>query len=108
MTLREDALDAVKAAIRAGDPESFIREKVRLQGSNLVMGPARLDLSGFDRIFVVGGGKASMGMALGVDRLLGHKITGGLVNIPENLGVKPGIRRIDSTLRAILSRPRRV
>ncbi len=94
MTLREDALDAVKAAVRAADPESFVREKVRLRGSNLVIGPVSLDLSGFERIFVVGGGKASLGMALGVDRLLGRRITDGLVNIPEYLQLKPGNRRI--------------
>ncbi len=94
MTLREDALDAVKAAVRAADPESFIREKVRFRGSNLAVGPVRLDLSGFERIFVVGGGKASLGMALGVDRLLGGWITDGLVNIPEYLQVKLGNQRI--------------
>ena len=82
MTLRKDAREAVKAAIRAADPESFVREKVRLRGPNLVIGPLRLDLSDFNRIFVVGGGKASLGMAFGVDRLLGGRITDGLVNIP--------------------------
>ncbi len=94
MTLRTDALGALKAAIRAADPEAFVREKARLRGSMLIIGHVKLDLSHFDRILVLGGGKASLGLAVGVERLLGHRITDGLVNVPEYLLDKARTHRV--------------
>ena len=35
----------------------------------------------FDRVFVIGGGKAGAAMAKAVERVLGARITGGLLNV---------------------------
>ncbi len=94
MTLRTDALGAFKAAIKAADPEMFVRDVARLRGSKLLAGSVRLDLSRFERILVVGGGKAGLGMAIGVERLLRQRITDGLVNIPNYLSKSAGAGRI--------------
>ena len=94
MTLREDALRAVKAAIRATDPESLVRQKLSLRGSRLIAGSTSIDLSRFDRTLVVGGGKASLGMVLAVERVLGGRITEGVVTIPDYLPVNVSPRRV--------------
>ncbi len=94
MTLRADALEALRAAIRAADPEAFVTEKARLRGSKLIIGHVKLDLSQFDRILVLGGGKASLGLAVGVERLLSRWITDGLVNVPEYMPAKSGTRGV--------------
>jgi glycerate 2-kinase len=39
-------------------------------------------LDEFERVLVIGGGKACAGMALEIERVLGNRITGGSVNIP--------------------------
>lgn len=52
------------------------------------------DLSRFTRILVIGGGKASGKMALEVERILGKRITGGVVNIPDYLSPRPHCERI--------------
>ncbi len=87
--LRRQILEAVQQAIRAADPSAIIRRRVRLQDGKLVAGSTKLDLSFFDRVFVIGGGKASLGMALEIERILGDTITDGLVNIPDYLTPRP-------------------
>lgn len=60
-------------------------------GRVLIAGKQRYSLTDIDRVFVVGAGKASAGMASAVERLLGRRITDGLVNVPE--GVTARARR---------------
>ena len=54
-------------------------------GSTLRAGSIALQLSRFDRILAIGGGKAAAGMAAGLEKVLGDKITAGIVNIPDSL-----------------------
>jgi len=54
-------------------------------------------MAGFDRIQVIGAGKASAAMARAVESLLGRRITGGWINVPDgtlaNTGAK--LRRVE-------------
>jgi glycerate 2-kinase len=84
----------MKVAIKAVDPEILIRQKMRLNGSKLVLGHSRIDLSSFERILVLGGGKAALGMALAVERVLESRITAGVVNVPSPLAKGTLPRRI--------------
>lgn len=94
MLLRRQVLEAVKEAIRAADSSSIIRRKVRLQGRKLIVESITLDLSLIERVFVIGGGKATLGMAIEIERILGNRITDGLVNIPDYSTPKPGSHRV--------------
>ncbi len=77
--LREVALGIIDAAIAAVRPEECIRRSLRLEGDILHVGDSRVDLRGIRRIYVVGFGKASAGMARAVEGILGERISGGLV-----------------------------
>jgi glycerate 2-kinase len=55
---------------------------VKVRGNALTVGTLSLELSGFRRVLVIGGGKATAGMALEIERILDGWITGGSVNIP--------------------------
>jgi len=81
MTLRKQALTIFRAAIKAADPVEAVLRHFRLQSGSLVVGGRRYRLSQFDRIFVIGAGKASASMAKAVERVLGRRISGGLVNV---------------------------
>src|SRR3954470_19749251 len=86
MRLRTQALAIFRAAIRAADPVEAVRRHFRVQGGSLIVGQRivggrRYTLSRFDRIFVIGAGKASASMAKAVERTLGERISGGLVNV---------------------------
>ncbi|HLP97022.1 MAG TPA: HAD-IIB family hydrolase [Sideroxyarcus sp.] len=67
------------AALDAVDPYQSVLAALRLEGDTLHAGGARYDLAAFQRILVVGGGKATARMAQAVEKLLGDRIAGGLV-----------------------------
>lgn len=58
--LRRQALAIFKAALKAADPESAVKQAL-----------AREDFSAYRRIFVVGAGKAGASMAHAAERVLG-------------------------------------
>src|SRR5207244_3952056 len=53
----------------------------RLRNGSLTVAGQRYLLSRFDRIFVIGAGKASASMARAVERVLGARLSGGLINV---------------------------
>ncbi len=65
-----------------------------MKGEALRVGSLSFDLSRFTRILIIGGGKASGKMALEVERILGKRITGGAVNVPDYLRPRPNCKRI--------------
>jgi glycerate 2-kinase len=80
-----DIRDALTAALRAAEPETILKRTLTVEGSTLRAGQRAFNLSKFDRIVVIGGGKAAAGMAAGLARVLGDKVTAGVVNIPDSL-----------------------
>ena len=71
--LRRDALSIFKAALAAADPSVMVLDALR-RGR---------DLERYERIFVVGGGKAGGTMARAAERFLGRRITGGCVAVKD-------------------------
>lgn len=80
--LRRDAARIWRAALLAVDPETFVRDTVRLRGEALRIGRERLDLRAFGGIWILGAGKGAAPMARAVERILGGRIAGGLVVTP--------------------------
>jgi hydroxypyruvate reductase len=71
----------MSAALAAVDPAQAIKQNVRLEGDSLRIGRRSYDLSGYERIFVAGGGKAGSPMITAIEETLGQRITAGLVNV---------------------------
>lgn len=71
--LRRDAKSILTAALVAADPTNAVGQALR----------NRADLDQYRRIFVVGAGKASGTMALAAEQYLGHRISGGCVNVKD-------------------------
>ena len=69
MSLRQDALDIFAAALNASDPAEAVRRHM----------PATTQFNQFRRIWIVGAGKASAGMAAAVEQILEDRITGGVI-----------------------------
>jgi glycerate 2-kinase len=90
-TLRRQALRIFKAALKAADAVQAVLRHVRREKEILIAGGKRYDLQSFGNVYVIGAGKASARMAQAIERLLGQRITGGLVNAPN--AVK--LRRIE-------------
>ena len=78
--LRRDALGIFRAALKAADPAEAVRRYVTVERSTLRVGRKRYPLAAFRRVIVLGAGKASARMAEALERLLGERITTGLIN----------------------------
>jgi glycerate 2-kinase len=91
--LRAQARSIFRAALRASDPFQAVCRHARISGETLTAGGHRYKLGDFDRIFVIGAGKAGGAMARAVEQLLGRRIAGGLINVKYGHGAS--LRRIE-------------
>jgi glycerate 2-kinase len=92
-SLSRDALRIFHAALKAADPAQAVVRHVKLAGNVLTAGRKRYRVDGFRKIYVIGAGKASAEMAQAVERMLGKRISGGLINI--KYGHAAHLRRIE-------------
>jgi glycerate 2-kinase len=83
MKLRKDARAILKAALVAADPTAAVVAALE----------RRRDLDGYERIFVVGAGKAGGTMARAAEKVLGRRIFAGCVNVKDGDPAKT--RRIE-------------
>jgi glycerate 2-kinase len=72
-------LDMFNAALAAVDPHRAVTRTFRIENDRLFAGGGVYDLSAFDRIMVVGAGKAAASMAAAVEDVLGDRINRGIV-----------------------------
>jgi hydroxypyruvate reductase len=84
--LRNNALAIFQAALKAADPVQAVLSHLRRDRETLIAGKRRYPLRGFEKIWVVGAGKASAAMALAVERVLGPRIAGGVVCVKYGHG----------------------
>ena len=78
--LRRDALAIAAAGLAAADPVTAFTRSVALDGNELRIGHETFDLSGRG-VYVVGAGKATIGIATALDGLLGSRIRDGAVAV---------------------------
>ena len=73
-----------RAALQAADPIAAVQHHVKISGGTLQVAGRKYRLSNYDRIRVIGAGKASARMALALEKLFGNRIKDGWVNVPDN------------------------
>lgn len=76
---KEPLLDVFGAALSAVDPHRAVVKALRVEDNVLIAGGNAYDLDAFQRVVVVGAGKASASMAAAVEDVLGDKISRGIV-----------------------------
>jgi glycerate 2-kinase len=91
--VRKHALQIFRSALQAADPYAAVLRHLKFDGRTLIAGRRRYRMADFDRIHVIGAGKASAAMARAVEHLLGRRIRGGVVNVPDGTASK--LRRIE-------------
>lgn len=69
------------AALRAVDPAAAVRAHAQRDGDRLTIGGRMYDLSNYQRVLIVGAGKASAPMAAALADLVGDRLGGGWVNV---------------------------
>ncbi len=91
--MREAARRIFLKGVEAVEPAAAVKRNCRREGDRLRIGESTLDLSTFDRILVVGAGKASAPMAVALEQILGERITRGIVNV--KYGYTAPVQRIN-------------
>ena len=94
---RTEALEAIslslQAALKAADPIRAMSRAIKKRGNTLAIGNRSFDLNRFGRVLVIGAGKASAKMALGLESRMLEDITGGLIISTEGQA-KPHCRKV--------------
>ncbi len=86
-TLRDDLWQTVQAALQAVSPVVCLRHAAALRDEQLIVNDQSVDLSRIYRVIVVGMGKASAGMTVALEGLLGDRISAGLVVTADDYSV---------------------
>lgn len=89
--LREDAKQLFLHGVEAVDPHAAIKRSLRLENRQLVIGGDRndalkLDLQAFERVFVLGMGKATALMAKATEEVLTDRIADGCIVVKYGYG----------------------
>jgi hydroxypyruvate reductase len=85
--LRQHALKIFQAALKAVDPVEAILRYVQVKDDVLQVGEHRFAFYDYDRILVVGAGKAGAPMARALEELLGDRIDDGVIVVKEGHGL---------------------
>ncbi|MFA6896358.1 MAG: DUF4147 domain-containing protein, partial [Candidatus Paceibacterota bacterium] len=76
---RKIALDVANAGIEAITPDKVIKENIRLDKSVLTIKNKSFDLKEIKNIYVIGVGKAAFETGSALEKVLGDKITEGIL-----------------------------
>jgi glycerate 2-kinase len=85
--LRKHARQIFQAGLQAVDPVEAIIRHVTLQDKALIISGRQFNLKDYDRILVVGAGKAVAPMAKAVEDLLGNRISDGVIVVKDEHGL---------------------
>jgi glycerate-2-kinase len=80
---RRLVVGALEFALASVDPHILVSQKVKRRGEKLQVDDQVIRLGGYDRIFVVGAGKATGAMTEALEPLLGNRLSGGLIVVPS-------------------------
>jgi hydroxypyruvate reductase len=94
--LRRTAQRMIRAALAAADPQKAVLRAVAVEQDTLIAGRTRYRLDRFDRVLVLGAGKASAAMAVALESLLKKRITTGVLSVRDEPLRRP--RRIECLL----------
>jgi glycerate-2-kinase len=80
---RRLVVGALEFALASVDPHVLVSQRVKRRGEKLQVDDQVIPLGSYDRIFVVGAGKATGAMTEALEPLLGNRLTGGLIVVPS-------------------------
>ena len=82
--MRQDAVDIFYKGLTAVDPKTCIHRCCRLENNIFIVNNRAYDLNKFERIIVLGAGKAGASMANAVKGILQDRITAGIIIVKYN------------------------
>jgi hydroxypyruvate reductase len=86
-TMRQHAMEIFQAALKAVDPVEAILRYVKQVDAGVQIGEHHFKFQDYDRILVVGAGKAGAPMAKALEDLLGDRVADGVIVVKEGHGL---------------------
>ncbi|XP_007550340.1 glycerate kinase [Poecilia formosa] len=83
MSMDSQARETFRAAVEAVQPDTVVRQSIERNGDSVVIDGCRLTLS--HNLHLVGFGKAVLGMAAEVERILGDHLVRGVISVPHGI-----------------------
>ena len=77
----QNAKEIFQAGLRAVAPGPAIRSFCQLDGDIFTVDDQKYDLTRFEKIFVLGAGKAGASMAVAIEKMFVDRITEGLITV---------------------------
>ena len=84
---REHLQGIFSAGLKAVDPFESVTRAVERKGEEILVGKRSYHLKDYDRILVVGAGKAGAPMALAMEKILGDRLSAGRVTVKYDHGL---------------------
>ncbi|XP_057332713.1 glycerate kinase [Microplitis mediator] len=79
--IKENLKEIYYAALESVKPNKIIDNKIKVNDNNLLIDNEIIAIT--DKVYIVGFGKAVMGMAIALEKLLGNRLIKGIVSIPR-------------------------
>lgn len=79
--IREHLESIFRAGLEAVDPRKAVERVLSRRGSELTVAGRSYSLGSYERVFVIGAGKAAAPMASALERLLGERLTAGSITV---------------------------
>lgn len=92
----ETALACLEAGVEAARPERAVERALSLDDGTLHLGDTTYDLEGFDRVLVLGAGKATVALTRALESLLGDRLDGGCV--VADAPAEPPLSRVETVV----------
>ena len=77
--MRKHAKEIYLSALKAVDPAEAVKRFIRVEGAALIIDRDIYELESFDKVYLIGAGKAGAAMAKAAEELLGNHISAGAV-----------------------------
>jgi len=81
LKMRDDAVGIFHKGLQAVEPGTAVKKHCRIEDDQLMIHNWNYNLRRYNRIFVIGAGKAAAPMASALEDILGDRITGGIINV---------------------------
>lgn len=80
---RQNVLDIAEFTLSHVDPRAAVKNHVKLDGSRLQVGEDVFNLDKVDKIYAIGGGKATYPLAVALEEILGDRINDGFIAVKK-------------------------
>ncbi len=91
--LRQIGINSIEVALKSVQPKELIQKAIKIFNNKLSIMNDEYNLNDFDKVYIIGGGKATADMAFSLENILVDSNINyeGIINIPEGLNIDQSI-----------------